>query len=106
MRSLYLRPALLGITCFVMTALMTSAAHAQAAAPPPTSPIFTVNSTADTSDANPGDGVCADRSGACTLRAAIQEVNTGPSPLPAPGATYTIKFNISTGAQTIVVNSA
>ncbi len=37
---------------------------------------FTVNSTADAPDANPGDGVCATRVGrVCTLRAAIQETN-------------------------------
>ena len=36
---------------------------------------FIVNSTADTSDANPGDGACADGAGACTLRAAIEETN-------------------------------
>jgi CSLREA domain-containing protein len=36
---------------------------------------FTVNSIGDTSDAAPGNGVCADSLGACTLRAAIQEAN-------------------------------
>lgn len=36
---------------------------------------FTVNSTLDTNDAAPGNGVCADASGNCTLRAAIQEAN-------------------------------
>ncbi len=36
---------------------------------------FTVNTTADTVDANPGDGTCADSSGACSLRAAIMEAN-------------------------------
>lgn len=36
---------------------------------------FTVDSTADTLDANPGNGVCADVSGLCTLRAAVQEAN-------------------------------
>lgn len=36
---------------------------------------FTVNSTADSVDATPGDGVCADSSGACTLRAAVMEAN-------------------------------
>ena len=36
---------------------------------------FTVNSTADTSDAAPGNGVCNDGSGNCTVRAAIQEAN-------------------------------
>ena len=36
---------------------------------------FVVNSTGDTPDAAPGDGVCADASGDCTLRAAIREAN-------------------------------
>jgi CSLREA domain-containing protein len=36
---------------------------------------FTVDSNAHTPDANPGDGVCADAGGLCTLRAAIQEAN-------------------------------
>jgi|GEM_PF-3162244 len=39
---------------------------------------FTVNSTADQPDANPGNGVCASGTGACTLRAAIQEANALP----------------------------
>ena len=34
-----------------------------------------VNSLEQTTDAKPGDGVCADTTGACTLRAAIQESN-------------------------------
>src|SRR5581483_8003737 len=41
--------------------------------PCPTS--FTVNSLADAGDATPGDGVCNDGTGNCTLRAAIQEAN-------------------------------
>lgn len=36
---------------------------------------FTVNSTADTVDATPGDGSCADAGGNCTLRAAVMEAN-------------------------------
>ena len=36
---------------------------------------FTVDSTADAPDANAGNGVCAAATGACTLRAAIQESN-------------------------------
>ena len=38
--------------------------------------VFSVNSTADQGDVDPGDGVCADATGKCTLRAAIQETNT------------------------------
>ncbi|MCB9461184.1 MAG: hypothetical protein H6670_16125 [Anaerolineaceae bacterium] len=38
-------------------------------------PDFTVDILLDTVDANPGDGICADASGQCTLRAAIMEAN-------------------------------
>ena len=56
---------------------------------------FTVNSPADTVDANPGDGVCADAGGNCTLRAAIEEAN-------ALVGTDTIAFNIAgAGTHTI-----
>lgn len=37
--------------------------------------VFTVNSTADSFDALPGDGACADAQGRCTFRAAVAEVN-------------------------------
>jgi CSLREA domain-containing protein len=37
--------------------------------------IFTVNSTTDAPDKNPGDGICATAQNVCTLRAAIQEIN-------------------------------
>ena len=37
---------------------------------------LTVNSTVDSVDASPGDGLCADANGECTLRAAIMEANT------------------------------
>lgn len=36
---------------------------------------FTVDSALDTSDATPGDGICDDGAGNCTLRAAIEESN-------------------------------
>lgn len=41
---------------------------------------FTVNSTADATDATPGDGVCetGTGNGTCTLRAAVQEGNAAP----------------------------
>ncbi|NPA98188.1 MAG: CSLREA domain-containing protein [Crenarchaeota archaeon] len=40
------------------------------------SAVFTVNSAADTSDANLGDGICATSTGECTLRAAVEEANS------------------------------
>jgi len=46
---------------------------------------YTVNSNADTPDANPGNGICATAGGTCTLHAAIQEANLD-------GGTSLIKF--------------
>jgi CSLREA domain-containing protein len=40
---------------------------------------LTVTSAADTGDVAPGDGVCADSSGGCSLRAAIEETNAWPT---------------------------
>lgn len=39
---------------------------------------FVVNSTADTVDTTPGDGLCADDQGNCTLRAAVMEADRLP----------------------------
>ena len=49
-------------------ALILGAAGAEAAT-------FTVNSTADLPDADPGDGICATCDGLCTLRGAIMQAN-------------------------------
>ncbi|AEI39004.1 Ig-like domain repeat protein [Paenibacillus mucilaginosus] len=58
---------------------------------------FTVNHTADTVDAAPGNGVCADASdasGKCTLRAAIMESNA------LPGADT---INVGPGVYTLIL---
>ena len=60
---------------------------------------FTVNSSGDTSDANPGDGICHDGAGACTLRAAIEEAN-------ANVGADTINITRSEGAFTLSPGSA
>ena len=51
---------------------------------------FTVNTTTDTNDATPGDGLCADTGGACSLRAAIEETNALPGAdiVKIPAGTY------------------
>jgi CSLREA domain-containing protein len=41
-------------------------------------PNFVVDSTADTADANQGDGICADSLNRCTFRAAVTEANWWP----------------------------
>lgn len=71
-------------------------------APPPLNAqaagTFTVNSTVDAVDANPGDGVCetASGNGVCTLRAAILEGNAlGEATvlLPYVGSTYSLMID-------------
>jgi CSLREA domain-containing protein len=53
---------------------------------------ISVDSTADASDANPGDGICASASDGCTLRAAIDETNAlhGADTIALPAGTYTL----------------
>lgn len=66
---------------FLVALLTIAVAHdvpAQFVIVPITGRLFTVNDTSDSPDAVPGDLVCADASGRCTLRAAVQEVNAAP----------------------------
>ena len=53
-------------------------------------PDVLVTSTADSVDANPGDGICDDGAGRCTLRAAVMESNafTGADTITIPAGTY------------------
>lgn len=60
--------AILLVATVVAVALQFTNAHAAGT--------FTVNSLGDTPDAVPGNGLCADAGGACTLRAAIEEANS------------------------------
>ncbi len=57
------------LVILALALLLSAAAHAAT---------FTVDSTVDSVDALPGDGVCADATGACTLRAAVMETNSLP----------------------------
>ena len=58
---------------------------------------ITVNNTADSVDAIPGDGTCADSLGRCTLRAAVMEANasTGAHTINVPAGTYTLTLGPS-----------
>jgi uncharacterized repeat protein (TIGR01451 family)/CSLREA domain-containing protein len=62
------------------------------AAAPGHAATFLVNTTADTADAVPGNGICADSGGACSLRAAIQEANAlaGDDTIQLSAATYVL----------------
>lgn len=66
-RRLYLRTVVILVSLIIAIGFQFERAQ--------TAGTFTVNSLGDTSDANPGNGVCADAGGACTLRAAIEEAN-------------------------------
>lgn len=58
----------------------------------PIGPEFTVDSSVDDPDADPGDGLCMTASGLCSLRAAIQESNAEPglNVVILPSGTYTL----------------
>jgi CSLREA domain-containing protein len=56
---------------------------------------FNVNTTADTQDANLGNGTCADAAAACSLRAAVMEANElqPGSIINIPAGTYNLGIN-------------
>jgi CSLREA domain-containing protein/uncharacterized repeat protein (TIGR01451 family) len=69
---------------------------------------FTVNSTADTTDAVPGDGLCATAAGVCTLRAAATEANalSGSDTVVVPAGTYPIASPLPLSSLVTVVGPA
>jgi len=66
---------------------------------------FVVTSAADTHDAQPGDGQCADAAGQCTLRSATEEANAAPvgsvTAVTLPTGVYTLTL----GALTLLTNT-
>jgi CSLREA domain-containing protein len=64
---------------------------------------FTVNTLNDTDDATPGSGICADSSGNCSLRAAIEEANAEGNANPSMG---TIAITVPAGTYTLSLDSA
>ncbi len=88
---------LLLLACLALV-IVTLASFIPSSAAQASGPLI-VDSTADTSDANAGDGVCDDGTGSCTLRAALEEANA----LAGPDE---IQFNISgAGVHTISPSS-
>ncbi|MBL8203626.1 MAG: choice-of-anchor D domain-containing protein [Blastocatellia bacterium] len=81
--------ALVLATLFFM---LTSAGAVNAAS-------FTVNTTLDTNDVSPGNGVCADAAGNCSLRAAITETNQ----LSTNSATRTHTITLPAGVYTLTL---
>src|SRR6266851_1430028 len=69
---------------------------------------FQVTTTTDAPDASPGDGICADAAGQCTLRAAVQEADAQPSgstiTILVPAGTFPLKLGVlSLTANTITI---
>jgi hypothetical protein len=60
---------------------------------------FTVNNNGDSVDVTPGNGICADADGNCTLRAAIQEAN-------ASAGIDLITFDLTNTPATIQLNAS
>jgi len=77
-----------------LSALIAAAAVILQLFQPAHAATLTVDSTADASDSNTSDGLCDDGTGACTLRAAIEQAN-------ATTGSDTISFAIGSGPQTI-----
>jgi CSLREA domain-containing protein len=69
---------------------------------------FTVNSPEDAEDANPGDTSCANNTGFCTLRAAIQEANSFPEQhtITLPAGTYLLTKGELLIVKNITINGA
>ncbi|HSH05507.1 MAG TPA: choice-of-anchor Q domain-containing protein [Anaerolineae bacterium] len=68
-----MKRVIVGLTLIIILTITThTITHAQPFTPTAT---FVVNSTADNSDANTADNICADATGNCTLRAAIEQAN-------------------------------
>ncbi len=92
-----------------LVAGLTLSMHPQAAAAATLT--FQVTTTTDAPDAAPGDGICADAAGQCTLRAAIQEADAQPAgstiTILVPAGTFPLKLGVlSLTANTITVQGA
>jgi len=62
-----------------------------------------VNTTVDTVDANPGDGICADSQGNCSVRAAVMESNAFLAEVLADGLTSSVTIMVPAGAYTLTI---
>jgi CSLREA domain-containing protein len=65
-----------------------------AAGPAAPASSFNVNSTTDRLDISPGNGVCQDSTGHCSLRAAVMEANAlaGPDTIVLPSGTFNVEL--------------
>ena len=87
----------------VLSGLVVVGSGSQASA---ASVTFTVNSLADGTDANPGNGTCATAAAVCTLRAAITEANATPANTPTINFSVAGTIDISAGGNLPTLNVA
>jgi hypothetical protein len=80
---------LLGLALLLTMLLAANTQYAKAR------PTFVVTAANEGDDVNPGDGICAIKAGACTLRAAIEESNAHPG-------TDLITFNLPGGGVHVI----
>lgn len=94
----------------VILALFLSLLGSAVTVTPARAASFTVNTTNDTIDANPGNGSCADSTGNCSLRAAIQEANAliGADTIILPDGLYTLTLGstLPTVTTTVTINGS
>ena len=78
---------LLAVVLVVALAVMETEGVIEAAS-------FAVDSSVDAVDTSPGDGVCADSAGNCTLRAAVMEANalSGTDTIALPSGTFVLSI--------------
>jgi len=77
-----------------LTRKVLSLASLLCVAQPASATLFLVTESYDAVDVSPGDRICADASGRCTLRAAVQESNalSGADIIILPSGTYTLSI--------------
>jgi CSLREA domain-containing protein len=74
----------------LFTANLSGFGHTPIAVTLTTGHSYTVNTTPDTPDIDPTDGICADVHGKCSLRAAVMQANhtVGADTIILPAGTY------------------
>jgi CSLREA domain-containing protein len=94
----------------VILALFLSLLGSAVTVTPARATSFTVNTTNDAIDANPGNSICADATGNCSLRAAIQEANAlaGADTIILPDGLYTLTLGstLPTVTTTMTINGS
>jgi len=87
-----------GIKLILIAVLLAGVAFNLTPPRPVQAATFTVNIITDTNDVSPGNGVCADSTGFCSLRAAIEEANAGGThTITLPAGTYILNSRLLYG---------